>query len=151
MIFVSWFETVIKNFWFLIHCFESTSRTRCFLIHWFESVNRNDCFSILWFESMTQKSCFLILCFESRLQKKCFLILWFETTSENCWFLVHFSKQKQWNWITCFELIVSLPISVTSSLERAILALQLPVFKPILISRLRYVRSRSLSLSLHEL
>ena len=43
-------------------------------------------------------------------EKRCFLIIWFETTSENLGFLVHFSKQKQWNWITCFEPIVYLPI-----------------------------------------
>ena len=42
------------------------------------------------------------------------VVSWFflkETTSQNPGFLVHFSKQKQWNWITCFEPIVYLPIS----------------------------------------
>ena len=44
-------------------------------------------------------------------EKKLFLDSLFETTSQNFWFLVHFPKEKQWNWATCFEPIVSLPIS----------------------------------------
>ena len=44
--------------------------------------------------------------------KKCFLIrnkFWKPLVLVN--FLIHISKQHQWNWINCFESIIALPIS----------------------------------------
>ena len=58
-------------------------------------------------------------------QETKFLYQWFETTSQKFWFSVHFSKQKQWNWITCFEPTVSLPISEGPQFEYFVIFLKI--------------------------
>ena len=96
--------------WFLIHDSKQLIK-KVFLDSLIRTCESKKLFLGSLIRISESKRLFLDTLVRNNFQKSRFLILWFETTSQKFWFLVHFSKQKQWNWITCFEPIVSLPIS----------------------------------------